>query len=158
MSTRDVDVFTEIVIDRPREEVAAYASDPDNAPQWYKNIATVEWKTPRPLALGSLLAFSASFMGRTLAYVYEIVELVPGERLTMSTQQGPFPMRTTYTWESQGESTLMTLRNSGRPSGFSRVGAPLMATMMKSANNKDLQSIKAILEARPSDGGDAAHM
>ncbi len=148
MSSRDVDVLTQIVIDRPRAQVASWAAEPDNAPRWYKNIATVEWKSPRPLAVGSLLAFSASFMGRTLEYVYEVVEYVPGERLVMSTQQGPFPMRTTYTWTSQGESTLMTLRNAGRPSGFARVGAPLLARMMRSANTDDLAAIKMILEAQ----------
>src|SRR4051812_45210308 len=66
--------------------------------------------------------------GRRLAYTYEIVELVPNERLVMRTQQGPFPMETTSTWEAvDAGKTRMTLRNRGTPSGFSRLAAPLMA-------------------------------
>ena len=144
-----VDVVTEAVIERPRAEVAAYAGDPDHAPEWYVNIASVEWKTPPPLAVGSRLAFVARFLGRRLAYTYEIVELVPGERLVMRTAEGPFPMETTYTWAVAGEaSTRMTLRNRGEPSGFGKVAAPLMAAAMRRANRKDLARLKAILERR----------
>src|SRR5262245_49606258 len=99
----DVDVSTEIVIDRPRDVVAAYTADPDNVPAWYANIKSVEWKTAKPLRLGSCIAFVAHFLGRRIAYTYEIVDLVPGERLTMRTAEGPFPMETTYIWKSVGE-------------------------------------------------------
>jgi uncharacterized protein YndB with AHSA1/START domain len=142
-----VDVLTEIVIDRPRERVAAYAGDPSHAPEWYVNIESVEWRTPPPVAVGARVAFVAHFLGRRLAYTYEIVEHVPGERLVMRTAEGPFPMETTYTWESRGAGhTLMTLRNRGQPSGFARVAAPLVAAAMRRAHRKDLRRLKAILE------------
>jgi uncharacterized protein YndB with AHSA1/START domain len=142
-----VDVLTEIDIDLPRSAVAAYAADPDNATRWYQNIRSVEWETNRPLAVGSRVAFAAHFLGRSLAYTYEVRELVPGERLVQSTSQGPFPMETTYTWtDNPAGGTTMTLRNRGRPAGFSRLMAPVMASAMRRANHKDLSRLKAILE------------
>jgi uncharacterized protein YndB with AHSA1/START domain len=148
-----VDVLTETLIDRPCDQVSAYAGNPDHAPEWYVNIKSVEWKTPPPLGVGSRVAFVAHFLGRRLAYTYEIVELVPGERLVMRTAEGPFPMETTYTWEPEGERrTRMTLRNRGAPAGFSRLVAPIMAAAMRRANRKDLGRLKAILEARSIDG------
>lgn len=144
-----VDVQTETTIARPVDVVAAYAIDPNNAPEWYANIDSVEWQTAPPVALGSKVAFVARFLGRRLAYTYELVDLVPGERLVMRTAQGPFPMETTYTWEPVDESsTRMTLRNRGEPSGFSKVTAPFMAIAMRRANRQDLATLRRILESR----------
>jgi uncharacterized protein YndB with AHSA1/START domain len=143
-----VDVVSEVVIDAGCERVAAYAGDPSHAPRWYVNIESVEWLTPPPLHIGSRIAFVAHFLGRRLAYTYEIVEYVAGERLVMRTAEGPFPMETTYTWQPVGEGrTRMTLRNRGEPSGFAKVGAPLMVAAMRRANRKDLANLKALLEA-----------
>jgi uncharacterized membrane protein len=142
-----VDVLTDIVINRPREAVASYAANPENAPAWYVNIKSVEWQTPPPVAVGSKVAFVAQFLGRRLAYTYEIVELSPGQRLVMRTSQGPFPMETTYTWETTADNgTSMTLRNRGMPSGWGAFMAPFMAMAMRHANQKDLARLKAILE------------
>ncbi|HEV2035219.1 MAG TPA: SRPBCC family protein [Candidatus Dormibacteraeota bacterium] len=142
-----VDVLTEIVINRPREQVAGYVADPTHAPEWYVNVASVEWKTAPPVRVGSRMAFVAQFLGRRLAYTYEVVDLVPGERLVMRTAEGPFPMETTYTWEAVGDGgTRMTLRNRGQPSGFSKVGAPFMAAAMRRANRKDLALLKELME------------
>jgi uncharacterized protein YndB with AHSA1/START domain len=144
-----VDVQCERTIPRPRAEVAAYAADPDNTTSWYANIKAVEWETPRPLAVGSRLKFIATFLGRRLSYTYEIRELVPGERLVMSTAQGPFPMETTYTWEDAGDgATRMTLRNRGEPSGFKSIAAPVMARAMRRAMTKDLERLGSRLERR----------
>ena len=144
-----VDVQTEIEIDRPRDEVAGYAADPDNATAWYENIESIEWKTEKPLSVGSRIAFVARFLGRRLTYTYEITEFVPGERLMMRTADGPFPMETSYSWrETPTGATTMTLRNRGEPSGFSRIAAPMMAIAMRRANRKDLKRLKQIVEAR----------
>ena len=143
-----VDVLTEVVISRPRDVVAAYAGDPTNAPEWYANIRSVEWRTPPPLDVGSQMDFVAHFLGRRLAYTYEVVELTPGERLVMRTAQGPFPMETTYEWEPIGDAaTRMRLRNRGKPSGFSQLAAPFMARAVRRANRKDLARLKEILES-----------
>src|SRR5688572_24312217 len=133
-----VDVLTEIVIDRPVRAVAEYVADPSNAPEWYVNIESVNWQTEPPVAVGSRMDFVAHFLGRRIAYTYEIVELVPYQRLVMRTAQGPFPMETSYEWSAQDDqSTRMTLRNRGEPSGFAGVAAPLMSAAMRRANQKD---------------------
>jgi len=143
-----VDVETIIEIDRSRAEVAAFASDPDNATSWYENIELVEWKTPRPLEVGSRIAFVARFLGRRLAYTYEVVALNQDESFVMRTAEGPFPMETTYTWsDTLSGGTRMTLRNRGEPAGFSRIAAPMMASAMRRANRKDLTRLKQIVES-----------
>ena len=140
-----LDVLSEIEIARPRADVAAYVLDQDTAPEWYKNIESVEWDTPAPLALGSRFAFVARFLGRRLAYTYEVRELVDGERMVMSTADGPFEMETTYTWaDAPGGGTLMTLRNRGEPKG--KLSASIMARAVSRANRKDLRRLKALLE------------
>jgi uncharacterized protein YndB with AHSA1/START domain len=144
----DVDVRTEILIERPVADVFGYAVEPANAPSWYANIRSAQWCTTPPLAVGSRFAFVAHFLGRRLAYTYEVVELVPFERLVMRTEQGPFPMETTYTWQSEGsDRTCMALRNRGTPSGFASMAAPILGQAMHRANTQDLARLKGLLEA-----------
>lgn len=148
----DVDVVVERVIPVARERVAEFAGDPSNAPRWYANIRSVAWRTEPPVAIGSRMDFEARFLGRPLAYTYEVTELVAGERMVMRTADGPFPMETTYTWETAPGGTLMRLRNRGTPSGFARVAAPVMARAMRSAMTKDLDLLSRLLvdgDARP---------
>lgn len=141
-----VDVTVETRIDRPVEEVAAFAGDPGNAPSWYANIDSVRWQTPPPVQVGSRMDFVARFLGRQIEYTYEVVDLVPGKRLVMRTAQGPFPMQTTYTWTAADGGTRMTLRNDGSPSGFARITAPVMELAVRRATTKDLAALKRRLE------------
>lgn len=143
-----VDVLTEITIARPIDEVAAYAADPDNAPEWYENIESVAWKTQPPLRVGSEMTFVARFMGRRLSYVYRAVEFEPMRRLVMSTVDGSFPMETTYSWSEAGAShTKMTLRNRGGATGLMGALGPLEAIAVRRATRKDLRRLRAILES-----------
>jgi hypothetical protein len=153
MFTMGVDVEVETTIRQPPAVVAAFAGDPSNATEWYANIMSVDWQTSPPVAVGSRMDFVARFLGRRLAYTYEVVEFESERRLVMRTADGPFPMETAYTWEPAGEgATRMTLRNRGDPSGFSRVAAPIMQRSMRRATTKDLARLKALLE-----GGERAN-
>lgn len=141
-----VDVITNIIINKSISAVYDYASNPDNAPEWYDNIKSVEWMSEKPLQIGSKVAFVAQFLGKRMAYTYEIIELEPNRKLTMKTSEGPFPMETIYQWfEIDEHSTKMVLQNRGKPSGFSKLFTPFMSVMMKKANNKDLKKLNKIL-------------
>ncbi len=142
-----VDVLTQVVIRRPRAEVASYAADPTNATAWYENIESVEWRTSPPLARGSRVTFVARFLGRRLVYTYEVTQYIPGERIVMGTADGPFFMETTYTWTDAPDGTTMTLRNRSEPSGFSKIVAPLIEQSMRRANRTDLARLKQIIES-----------
>ena len=143
-----VDVAVTAVIERPIGDVSAYAGDPSNAPTWYRRITSAEWQTDPPMTLGSRITFRARFLGRDLVYTYEVVELSPGSQLAMRTSEGPFPMRTTYTWRALSErATHMTLRNAGEPGGFSKLATPIVAFAMRRAMTQDLARLKRLLEA-----------
>jgi hypothetical protein len=86
-----VEVETSIDIECPRSVDAAYVSNPDNATDWYVNIESVDWKTPRPAVVGSHVAFVANFLGRRIAYTYEVRDIVPDERFVMSHRRRTLP-------------------------------------------------------------------
>jgi len=145
---RSVEVISEIIINLPVDKVSGYSSNPDNAPYWYENIKSVEWKTAKLLRTGSQFAFTAHFLGRKLAYVYEITEFKLNKKLVMRTSSGPFPMETTYFWKALDEhNTYMSLQNRGIPSGFSFLFTPFIKIAMKRANKKDLELLRKILES-----------
>lgn len=144
-----VEIKTEIVIDRPRAEVAAFAADPDNATAWYEHVKRVVWRTPKPLAVGTRIGFLAESLGRQLEFVYEVTALTPGEQLVMRSEAGRFPMETIYAWQDEpGGGTRMFLSNHAEPRGVGRVSAALLRRSMRRSNAKDLSRLKHVLEAQ----------
>jgi uncharacterized protein YndB with AHSA1/START domain len=142
-----LDVSSEIVIERPPGIVSAYVSDPANAAAWHGNIKSAEWRSEPLLHAGSRVAFVAEFLGRKLEYTYELMEVVPGEKLVMRSVAGPFPLETCYTFEETRDGhTRLTLRNRGEPAGAAKLMAPMIATAMRNAGERDLAKLKAILE------------
>lgn len=147
MSHSDLMVINHILIERPIEEVAQYAAHPDSATQWYANIKEVTWQTLGELTVGSVISFRAKFLGKSLTYSYVVKEYIPGHRLVMTTEQGPFPMTTEYVWTATKKGhTKMTIKNSGNPTGFAWYARPLLRWSMNRANQKDLRLLKSILE------------
>lgn len=144
-----VNVTADIVIDRPCADVAAYASDLSNVSDWYESVESVSWRTPPPLTVGSQLEIVVSVLGRRSTYAYEILDFVPSERLVMRTGSGPLPMETIYTWTPIDDGrTRMAIRNHGEPSGFAKLGAPMMSAGIRRSSQRDLKNLKRILEKR----------
>jgi uncharacterized membrane protein len=142
------DVRVETVIERPRSEVAAFATDWRNDTAWIRALNEVELVTEEPLRVGSQVRRVAGFLGRRIEYVNEIVELEPGARLTMRSVSAPFPMTVVYEFEDAGAGTLMRIKARGDASGFYRLAGPALSLAVKRGIAGDLARLKAVLEGR----------
>lgn len=140
-----VDVTAETTIRRPRDEVASFVMDADNDTKWIGGIKSVR-VLDAPVRQGSKVERVASFLGRKVHYVNEVVELVPAERLVMRSVKSPFPMRVTYVFSDAPGGTLASVRVEGDASGFYKVAGPLMGTMVKRNITRDMASLRAHLE------------
>ena len=142
-----VDVLSETVIHRPVDEVAAYAADPTNAPDWYEHIDSVEWETEPVVRVGARAAYGAHFLGKRLAYTYEIVEHEPGTRLRMRTTESPFPMDVDYQLEPAGPGqTRASVRVRGAGRGMYGMPGFLQGPMVRRSVQGDLGRLKRIVE------------
>lgn len=142
-----VDIRTEIIINLPKEQVAEFASDPGNAPRWCKHIKSVEWNDHNPLRAGAQIVFNERIMHRYLQHVYEVVEIIPGQKIIMRTRSNGMKMETTFGWQAVNENTTcMTLRSRGIPGAFSKTIAPLLKLAIRKASRRNLKRLKRLLE------------
>jgi uncharacterized membrane protein len=140
------DVQVETLIRRPRREVSSYAMDWRNDRSWIRALTGARLLTPEPFGIGSRVARSASFLGREIEYVNEIVELEPERRLVMRSVQAPFPMTIVYEFEDADDGTRVRIRTLGDASGFYRLPAPVLARAVKRALTGDLRQLRDVLE------------
>jgi uncharacterized membrane protein len=140
------DVSVERRIERPREEVAAYAVDWHNDTEWIGALNEVKLVQDEPLQVARV----AGFLGKRIQYVNEVVEHEPGRRLVMRSVKAPFPMTVTYEFEDGADGgSVMRIRTQGDASGFYRVAGPLLARSVKRGLERDLATLKERLEAGP---------
>jgi uncharacterized membrane protein len=141
------DVEVETIVERPRPEVARYAMDWHNDREWIGALSDVRLVTGEPFGVGSHVARVASFLGKRIEYVNEVVELEPDARLVMRSVKAPFPMTVVYEFEDAGEGTRMRIRTQGDASGFYRVAGPMLARAVRRGVERDLRRLKQVLEA-----------
>ena len=141
-----IDVTATTTIDAPREDVARYVIDHRNNPVWIGGITESELLGEPPIAVGSRVRRVASFMGKRVEYVNEVVRLEPGSVLEMRSVKSPFPMVVTYAFEDTDGGTRTSVRVQGDPSALYRLAGRLMARKVRSSVQGDLETLKAILE------------
>jgi uncharacterized membrane protein len=134
-----IDITAEVVVARPRADVGAYMTNPANDPEWIGGLREVRRLDDGPLEVGSRVAREASFLGRKIEYVNEILELDPQRVLDMQSVVAPFPMRITYTFEDANGGTVV--RNRVRGGGM-RILAPLVKRNVQ----RDLNKLRDRLE------------
>ena len=141
-----IDTRAVIVVARPREEVAGYLRDPGNDPAWIGGLRSARLVTEPPVGVGSRVERVASFLGRRIEYLNEITEL-SGTRLAMRSVRSPFPMRVTYGFDDAADdATEVSVRVEGDASRLYRLADPLLAVLVRRSVQRDLRTLKRLLE------------
>lgn len=92
-------------ISRPAAEVFEFIAEVTNNPTWQKGMRRCEWLSPAPAAVGSQYRQEASFLGRAVVSVFEVVEFDPGARVVIQTIESTFPIRVERRVESIDENS-----------------------------------------------------
>lgn len=143
----DVDVSAAVLVERPRSEVASFASDPANDTKWIGGIKEVRVATPAPFGVGTRVERIAYFRKKRVDYVLEVVAYEPGALVDMKSVKAPFEMRVTYRFEDALGGTRASIHIGGGPKGPIRLIAPIVRRTVLKSIAKDLVNLKGILEA-----------
>jgi len=140
-----VDVRPEVLVRRPRAEVAAFMFDPANDLKWTGGITSSRPARPGPLVAGSTVERTARFLGRTFTYGYVVTRHDPDRLLELRVER-PFPMLVRYELDDTAGGTLVSIRATGDPSRFFGWATPLMKRQVRRSIAADLDRLRAQLE------------
>ncbi|MCG3174046.1 MAG: hypothetical protein GMKNLPBB_02266 [Myxococcota bacterium] len=141
-----IDVAPEIVIARPRAEVAAVMFDPSRDREWTRNVVASRALTPGRLRAGSQVERTVRFLGRRFSYLYEVIAAEEDVFVEMLVNE-PFPMKVRYELSDAPEGTRARIRAAGDATGFFRLAGPLMAPMVRKSIEADLADLKKLVES-----------
>jgi hypothetical protein len=140
-----IDVTTEVVVARPRAEVAAFMFDPANDAIWTTGVIECKPLQEGRLVPGAKVERKVKFMGRRFSYLYEVLDADADGFVEMQVNQ-PFPMRIRYELEDAAGGTVARIRARGDTTGFFKMAAPFVARMAKRSMTNDLETLKEYLE------------
>jgi hypothetical protein len=139
-----VDVRPEVLVHRPRGEVAAYMFDPAHDLEWTGGITSSRPARPGPLVEGATVVRTARFLGREFDYGYVVTAHEPDRLVEMKVNR-PFPMTVRYELDDAPAGTRVAIRASGSPGRFFGWATPLMARQVRKSITADL-TLKVCLE------------
>lgn len=140
-----MEISATTVIKQPPKKIYDYISDVKNDVHWRSGIDDSGWRSDPPWGLGSVGYAKAGKMET----VYRITVLVPFKRVDWEFIEGPFVGRGGFRLEAVEAGTRFTLMADIKPLGRMRLLGPLFYWMGKRSNQKDVETLRKILEHAP---------
>jgi uncharacterized membrane protein len=136
---------TEIVINRPVNQVFAYMTETQHLPDWQPGLIKAENMSGAPWQAGTRLRERRTLGGRQIETVSEISALNPEQGFTVRSLTGP---------QTNGEFRLETVKSGTRVrfaiqlqmSGFMRLAEPFIAKELKQQADNSLVRLKQLVE------------
>ena len=137
---------SEIVINRPPDEVFEFLANPENDPQWRSGV--IDLKRVSGNGIGARYAQGVKGPGgRRIPADIEITELTPSETIAFQTVTGPVRPRGRYELTAVDGGTRVRFELEANITGFKRLIAPMV---QKTMNNEvgQLDQLKRVIEQR----------
>jgi hypothetical protein len=143
-----IKVETNVVINRPPEEIFAYISNFENNPEWQSGMQEATFTSEGSLGVGSTYAQVAKFLGRRIESTFEVIGYEPKRMVKATSTSGSFPITFARLVEPVEGGTQVAAIIEGDASGFFKLAEPLLAWMVKRSVDADYANLKHILETQ----------
>ncbi len=127
-----INIEHSLVVNRPVEEVFAYATDVSKVPEW--QTSALEARVDGSMQAGATGAIVRKFLGRRMESTVRFNEYEPPRKL----------------YEPEGEGTRINVVMEGEPGGFFKLAEPLVERAIRREMEANFATLKDILEARSS--------
>jgi uncharacterized protein YndB with AHSA1/START domain len=138
-------VEASVVINRPPDEVFAFATDPAHVPEWQSSA--LEAGVDGPLQAGVTGREVRKFLGRKMESTIRIEEYEPPRRFALQVTSGPVPFHVQQTVEPDGEGSRISVVIEGEPGGFFKLAEPLVERAVRRELEGNFATLKDILES-----------
>jgi carbon monoxide dehydrogenase subunit G len=135
-----------VVINRPVEEVFAFANDPNNDVQWQTGVLESKQTSEGPRGVGTTDSNVIQFLGRRIESTVEITEYEPNKMVRSKATSGPIPFDSTSTFESVEGGTKVTTEAEMDFGGVFKLAEPIVMRSAKRQFEGSMATLKDILE------------
>jgi uncharacterized protein YndB with AHSA1/START domain len=146
-------VEASVVINRPLDEVFAFASNPENHEQWGSAMSGVVKTSEGPLAVGTTYRGVNRFLGQRIEWTCEVTEYQPDRKVEFWFAAGPLNVEESMAFEAVQGGTRITGVYEGEPGGFFKVAERIVVRMFQRQVEGDLANLKDVLEAEAEAAG-----
>jgi carbon monoxide dehydrogenase subunit G len=133
-------------IDRPKQEVFDFVTDPANDTKWRDSASSAEWISEGPVGVGSTQRSVDKFLGRKIELTTEVTAWDPPNKYGLKTLSGPVPTESTITFESEGSGTQLTINGQVEFGGFFKMTEGLVGKQVEKQLDTDFNGLKRVLE------------
>ncbi len=136
-----------VSIDRSREDVFDYVTDPANDVQWQGSCQGSHWGSEGPHGVGSTKVSVDKFLGRKIESTIEFTVWDRPNTFGLKVIEGPIPFQAVIGLESAGESgTELTVDVEAEFRGFFKLVGGLAGKQLKKELNTDFNALKLLME------------
>jgi predicted ATPase/transcriptional regulator with XRE-family HTH domain len=145
--TAQLQTHLTLTIRRPVEVVFAYFCKVETWPTWNSFVAEVQQLQPGPVRKGMPFRVVSLLRGRKVEQILQITEFVPGEYLVVQTVNGSMKLHNEFIFSEKAGQTSLTYNMTSNMSQLFRFTRPVLAGIIKRAQEVQFNRLKALLEA-----------